>query len=219
MVTSKATNILLIDDHSLFREGLGRLLQSEPGFRVVGNCNSVRDGVAILEKEHVDIVLLDVDLGEESGMPFQKEAIKRGFKGKVLLVTAGMTDQEIVNALEMGVSGIFLKSNTPDQLIEAIYRVVRGEPWLDPRAMKAVISAATGKTQERTSPEALNSREKAVLKGILEGLANKEIAAELNISESLVKAVIQQLFNKTGVRTRGQLVRIALERRDQGWIR
>ncbi len=64
MVTPKVINILLIDDHSLFREGLGRLLQSEPALRVVGSCNSVRDGVAVLEKEQVDIVLLDFDLGE-----------------------------------------------------------------------------------------------------------------------------------------------------------
>ncbi len=220
MVTSKATNILLIDDHSLFREGLGRLLQSEPGFRVVGNCNSVRDGLAVLEKQQVDIVLLDFDLGEENGMLFQKEAARWGFKGKILLVTAGMTDREVVNVLEKGVSGIFLKSSTPDQLLDAINRVIRGEQWLDPKAMKAVISAATEKSQERAAgPEELNQRERAVLKGILEGLANKEIAAELNISESLVKAVIQQLFNKTGVRTRGQLVRIVLERRDRGWIR
>ncbi len=219
MASSHVIQILLIDDHSLFREGLGRLLQSESALKVVGNCSSVREGVAVLGKERVDIVLLDYDLGEENGMSFQKEAAKRGFKGRVLLVTAGMSDQEIIGALENGISGIFLKSSTPAQLVEAIYKVFHGEPWLDSRVMKAVISAATGKSPERASPEALNSRERAVLKGILEGLANKEIAAELNISESLVKAVIQQLFDKTGVRTRGQLVRIAFERRNQGWIR
>ncbi len=218
MATTREIRLLLLDDHSLFREGLGRLLEGEPGIRLVGNCASVREALAALEKNEVDIVLLDYDLGEEHGISFQKEAAKRGFKGKVLMVTAGMSDQEIVGALESGVSGIFLKSSTPTQLIEAIYKVIRGEPWLDPKAMKAVISAATGKLPPQGSPQQLSNRERAVLKGIFEGLANKEIAAELKISESLVKAVIQQLFEKTGVRTRGQLVRIALERRDQGWI-
>jgi len=218
MVTPQVIHILLVDDHSLFREGLGRLLQSESALKVVGTCSSVRDGVAVLEKERVDIVLLDYDLGEENGMSFQKEAWKRGFKGRVLLVTAGMRDREILDALENGISGIFLKSNTPTQLIEAIYTVFRGEPWLAPGAMKAAISAATGKSQQQQSPQPLSARERAVLKGIFEGLASKEIAAELKISEGLVQAVIQQLFDKTGVRTRGQLVRVALERRGQGWF-
>jgi len=218
MVTPQEIKILLVDDHSLFRESLGRLLQSEPALRVVGNCGSMSEALSVLDHEQVDIVLLDYDLGEEQGMSFQKEANKRGFNGRILMVTAGMSDREMVGALGKGVSGIFLKSNTPAQLIEAIYRINRGESWLDPKAMKAIISAATGKSQQQQNPEVLSARERAVLKGIFEGLANKEIAAELKISESLVKAVIQQLFDKTNVRTRGQLVRIALERRDQGWI-
>jgi len=215
---SERIRILLVDDHSLFREGLGRLLEAEPALRLVATCGSVREGLAVLAREQVDLVLLDYDLGDEHGMSFQKEAARRGFKGRILMVTAGMADEEIVGALENGIAGIFLKSSTPDQLLEAIGRVMRGEPWLDPKAMKAVISAATGKSPQQQSPQQLSGRERAVLKGIFEGLANKEIAAELNISESSVKAVIQQLFEKTGVRTRGQLVRIALERRDRGWI-
>jgi len=218
MATPQGIHILLVDDHSLFREGLGRLLQNESAFKVVGTCSSVRDGVAVLEQERVDIVLLDYDLGEENGMSFQKEALKRGFKGKVLLVTAGMSDQEIIDALENGISGIFLKNNTPAQLLEAIYTVLRGEPWLAPGAMRSVISAATGKSRQQQAAQPLSARERAVLKGIFKGLASKEIAAELKISEPLVKAVIQQLFDKTGVRTRGQLVRAALERREQGWF-
>ncbi len=209
---------MLLDDHGLFREGLGRLLQAEPSIHVVATCGFIREALSVLEREQVDIVLLDYDLGDERGMSFLKEAVKCGFKGRVLVVTAGMTDQEIVGALADGIAGIFLKSSTPAQLVEAIFRVSRGEPWLDPKAMKAVISAATGKPPQQPGPQQLSARERAVLKGIFEGLANKEIAAELKISESLVKAVIQQLFDKTGVRTRGQLVRIALERRDQGWI-
>ncbi len=218
MNMNKEITILLIDDHSLFREGLERLLQAEPSLRVVGNCSSVQEGLTVLQHEQVDIVLLDYDLGEEQGMSFQNEAASRGFKGRILMVTAGMSNHEMIGALENGISGIFFKSSSPAKLVEAINQVMRGEPWLDPKAMKAVISAATVKFQQQQSPQPLSTRERAVLKGIFEGLASKEIAAELKISESLVKAVIQQLFNKTGVRTRGQLVRIALERRDQGWI-
>jgi DNA-binding NarL/FixJ family response regulator len=210
--------ILLVDDHSLFREGLVRLLQAEPDFKVVGNCSSLRESLAVLEREKVDIVLLDHDLGDEHGISFLKQAARLGFAGQIIMVTAGMSDPDMIGALEAGIAGIFFKSSTPAQLIEAIHKVLQGEPWLDPKAMKAVISAATEKSSRPHRPQELSGRERAVLRGIFEGLANKEIAAELNISESLVKAVIQQLFDKTGVRTRGQLVRIALERRDQGWI-
>ena len=214
---TQGIRILLVDDHSLFRESLGRLLQAEPDFRVVGNCGSVREALAVLEQEQVDVVLLDYDLGDEYGMTFQKEAGKRGFEGRILMVTAGMSDQDIICALENGASGIFLKSSTTAQLVEAIYAVRQGQPWLDPKAMKAVISAATGKSRQQQDSQALSARERAVLKRVFEGLTNKEIAAELDISESSVKAAIQQLFDKTGVRTRGQLVRIALERRELDW--
>ncbi len=215
---NRKISILLIDDHSLFRESLGRLLQAESALEIVGNCGSVAEGLAVLREKQVDIVLLDYDMGDERGMSFQKEAPQYGFKGRIIIVTAGMGDQEIINALESGISGIFFKSSTPAQLIEAINKVTQGEPWLDPNSMKAVISAAAAKSQQKHSIQPLNPRERAVLRGIFEGLANKEIAAELNLSESSVKAVIQQLFDKTGVRTRGQLVRIALERRKEGWI-
>lgn len=208
--------VLLVDDHNLFRESLGRLLQAESSMKVVGNCGSVREGLSVLERETVDVILLDYDLGNEHGMSLQKEATRRGFKGQVIMVTAGMSDQEMIGALESGVSGIFLKSSSPAQLIEAIGRVMSGEPWLDPKAMQAVISFAAGKSQPQR--QQLSDRERTVLKGVFEGLTNKEIAVQMVISESLVKAVIQQLFDKTGVRTRGQLVRIALERSELGWI-
>jgi len=97
--------------------------------------------------------------------------------------------------------------------VEAIHKVNAGESWLDPRAMRSVIAGATGRSEEHRTAQALNARERAVLKGVFEGQTNKEIAAKLQISEGSVKAVMQQLFDKTGVRTRSQLVRIALERR------
>ena len=189
----------------------------ELDLQVVGNCASIWEALAVLEREPVDVILLDCDLGAEHGTIVQIEAVKRGYKGRVLFVTAGMSDSEIVRALERGASGVFLKMSTPAQLIEAIHRVSRGDPWLDPETMKAVISAATGKSKGEES-NSLTASERPVLKGIFEGLTNKEIAARLKISESSVKAIIQQLFDKIGVRTRGQLVRIALERRDEGWI-
>ena len=210
--------ILLVDDHSLFRDSLSRLLQAEPDFRIVGTCASATEALPVLDREHPDIVLLDFDLGEEQGLQFLDESKKRGFRGRILMVTAGMSDAATLRALEGGSSGIFLKHSPPGQLVEAIHKVSGGESWLDPRAMRSVIAGATGRSDEHRAAQALNARERAVLKGVFEGQTNKEIAAKLQISEGSVKAVMQQLFDKTGVRTRSQLVRIALERRAEDWL-
>ena len=87
--------ILLVDDHSLFRDSLSRLLQAEPDFRIVGTCASATEALPVLDREHPDIVLLDFDLGEEQGLQFLDESKKRGFRGRILMVTAGMSDAAV----------------------------------------------------------------------------------------------------------------------------
>jgi two-component system nitrate/nitrite response regulator NarL len=215
--------ILLVDDHSLFRESLSRLLEAEPGFRIVATCATSAEGLAVLAREPVDIVLLDYDLGDDQGLAFLEE-VKRArpggripFDGHILMVTAGMSDTGTLRAFEGGSSGIFLKHSPPAQLIEAIHKVMAGEMWLDSRAVRSLVSAAQLKSVGDSGGGALTARERSVLKSVFEGLTNKEIAAGLQISESSVKAVLQQLFDKTGVRTRSQLVRIALEQHSD-WL-
>jgi len=108
------------------------------------------------------------------------------------------------------VGGIFPKHSSPGLLAHAIRKVMAGETWLDQTSIQALVEA----TQRREAPDLkkpFTERENQVLQGVFEGLSNKEIGARLDISESSVKAALQQLFQKTGVRTRGQLVRIALE--------
>jgi DNA-binding NarL/FixJ family response regulator len=216
---SQEIRILLVDDHSLFRESLSRLLQAEPDFRIAGSCASATEALSILGREKVDLVLLDYDLGEEQGSAILEGARQRGFEGRFLMVTAGMSDTLTLRTLERGSSGIFLKHSPPGQLVEAIHKVMSGEMWLDSRAVRSLVAAASGRAEEQRTAEPLNPRERGVLKGVFEGLTNKEIAAQLEISEGSVKAVMQQLFEKTGVRTRSQLVRIALEKHGQEWTR
>ena len=206
-----------MDDHSLFRESLSRLLQAEPDLRIVATCSSATEALAIIEREPVDLVLLDYDLGEEEGALFLDSAKSNAFPGRILMVTAGMSDAGTLRALEAGAAGIFLKHSPPAQLIEAIYKVMRGEMFLDSRAVRSLVAGASGKSEEQRSSQPFNQRERAVLKGVFEGFTNKEIAGQLQISEGSVKAVLQQLFDKTGVRTRSQLVRIALESFNQNW--
>ena len=208
-----------MDDHSLFRESLSRLLEAEPEFCIAGTCATTSEAVAVIDREPVDVVLLDYDLGDEQGAAFIEEAKRRGFSGRILMVTAGMSDSGTLRAFESGSAGVFLKHSPPAQLVEAIHKVANGEMWLDSRAVSSLVSGASARSSEPHEAQNLNTRERAVLKSVFEGLSNKEIAGHLQTSESSVKAVLQQLFDKTGVRTRSQLVRIALEKHAQDWLR
>ncbi|MGC2399230.1 MAG: response regulator transcription factor [Acidobacteriaceae bacterium] len=215
---SSEIQILLVDDHSLFRESLSRLLQTEADFQISGTIASASEALASPMLQEIDIVLLDYDLGSEQGTLFLDRARSAGFVGRVLLVTAGMSDSAMLRALENGSSGVFLKHSPPSRLVDAIRKVAAGEVWLDPAVTRTIIAAASGSAATPRRSQSLTQREQAVLKGVFEGLTNKEIGAKLAISESSVKAVLQQLFEKTGVRTRSQLVRIALEKHSDDWL-
>lgn len=202
--------LLLVDDHPLFREGLARLLSSDPDFEIVAQCSTSTEALRLLSCSDIDTVLLDFDLGEEQGNHFILSARQSGFKGKILMVTAGMTAAESSAALKLGASGIVLKHSSPGTLANAIRLVAKGETWVD---RKVILQMADRLAQDNPQSlrRTLTEREDQVLRGVFEGLANKEIASRIGVSESSVKATLQQLFDKTGVRTRSQLVRIALE--------
>jgi DNA-binding NarL/FixJ family response regulator len=202
--------LLLVDDHILFRDGLSRLLALEPDLEVVAGCGTVAEALDMVGRHPVDIVLLDYDLGEDHGSHFLSSARRTGYTGKVLMVTAGMTAKESSTALHLGASGIFLKHNSPGTLAKAVRLIMSGEIWVDPKVIQLMADRVDQREEERVSP-LLTEREQQVLRGIFEGLTNKEIGAQLGVSDGAVKATLQQLFQKTGVRTRSQLVRIALE--------
>jgi two-component system, NarL family, nitrate/nitrite response regulator NarL len=207
------TRLLLIDDHTLFREGAVRLLQAESEFDVVGQVGTIRDALEILRNRQVDVILLDWDLGEENGKQFMDRAHSAGFQGKVLLVTGGVSYIEAAELLKAGLAGVFMKHNPPALLIQSIREVASGKVWFEQDFVQKALGSVQGREVQNRK---FTQRERHVLSLVFEGLANKEIADRLDISESSVKAALQQLFAKTGVRTRSQLVRIALEHyRDQ----
>jgi DNA-binding NarL/FixJ family response regulator len=204
--------LLLLDDHALFRVMLSRLLDTDPSFHVVAHSSSIPDALLALQQHRVDLVLLDYDLGNrETGFHFIRLAREAGYTGRIILVTAGMNDGDYVRALKYGVSGIFLKHSSPELLTEAIHKVIAGETWVDQQCIQALVQAVETESGVGVRRPELTDRERQILRGVFEGLTNKEIGARLNISEASVKSGLQQLFLKTGVRTRSQLVRVALE--------
>jgi two-component system, NarL family, nitrate/nitrite response regulator NarL len=209
--------LLLLDDHTLFRVMLSRLLDTDPDFRVVAHCSTVGEALEALARERVDLILLDYDLGKrETGFHFIRSARAAGYSGRIFIVTAGMTDADYVRALGHGICGIFLKHSSPELLMEAIHKVMAGETWIDQRCIQALAHAVEYQAREAPQDQ-LTERERQVLKGVFAGMSNKEIGAQLNLSEASVKSAMQQLFMKTGVRTRSQLVRVALEEYGTVW--
>jgi DNA-binding NarL/FixJ family response regulator len=194
----------------LFREGLRRLLASEPDFETVAECGTPAEALEVLSRSAVDVVLLDFDLEDDTGTRFIASATAAGYQGKILMVTAGMSPLDVAVARKLGISGIFLKHNPPRLLLEAIRAVAEGRIWMDPKMTPPGI--ASGPIESSASTTHLTPREQKVLRCVFEGLTNKEMAYNLGVSQSSVKATLQHLFDKMGVRTRGQLVRIAIER-------
>jgi two-component system nitrate/nitrite response regulator NarL len=202
--------VLIIDDHTLFRESVARLLHGEHGFEV-RDCGSVKDGVAIITAWPADVVLLDFDLGDEKGSSFVTRAGDAEFEGKILLLTAGVNELDAAELIRRGISGVVWKHSSPAELAQSIDQVLAGKACFEQGYLKKVMEKAAQSSIKPSSGETFTERERRVLTLVFEGLANKEIADRLNVSESSVKASLQQLFEKTGVRTRSQLVRVALE--------
>ena len=209
-ISAPSIAILVLDDRALLREGVSRLLGSEPGFEVVGQCGFIHEALAILRQKRIDIVLLDFELEGSDGLQFVRLAKEQGFSGKILVVTAGVDEAKAAELIHSGVAGIFMKDHSANLLAQGIRDVMSGKVWFDQELFKAAMAEDVKPHQDHELPK-LTARERQVLSAVFDGLANKEIAARIGVSESSVKATIQQLFAKTGVRTRGQLVRIALE--------
>ena len=201
--------ILLVDDHVMFREGLARMLEKEPDFTVAGQSGTAAEGLAALDSTGANVVLLDVDLGTDRALDFVKGARAAGFAGRILVVSAGMSDPEAVQLVQAGISGILHKHHSTTVLCDTIRRVAGGEVCLEPAYLNPLFRAMD---RTRTPKRAtLTDRDKTILRSILQGLSNREIATRIGISEGAVKASVRHVCEKLNVRTRSQLVKVALE--------
>jgi two-component system nitrate/nitrite response regulator NarL len=202
--------LYLLDDHALFREGLVSLLSTNEEFELVGASGSVSEALRQIPQLQPEVLILDYDLGEQTAVQVLESLGRSGFIGKILLVTAGLPDRDALALIRNGVSGIFHKLHAPADLQRCIREVAQGRTLIEQEYLRGLIASATSEFEEPAAR--FTGRDRDILRALMEGLANKEIASQLRISESAVKASIQSLFAKTGVRTRSQLVRIALEK-------
>ncbi|MGD0499859.1 MAG: response regulator transcription factor [Bryobacteraceae bacterium] len=211
---TQAIRLLVVDDHAMFREGIAALLEREPDLEVTGKFGSAEEALRALDGARPAIVLLDFDLGRERAVDFIRGARAAGFEGRVLVVTAGVSEPEAMQLIRAGVAGILHKHNPPETLCAAIRQVASGEVFLEKNYLKPLFRTVD-QTRAADQPR-LTERDKTILRAVFQGMVNKEIGARLQLSEGAVKACLRQLFRKLGVHTRAQLVKVALEQyRDQ----
>ena len=196
--------ILLIHPRALFRSSLARLLETERDFELVAECAGVAEALESLVNASPDVILFDFNIWQDL-IPAARDA---SYQGRFLAIAEDIDAAHCVRALSGGVSGVVLGADSPSRLIQAIHVVVNGAAWVDQSVIQLL--ADRYPHHEDLCLDALAEREQAVLKGILGGLTNRKIADRIGTSESTVKAILQHLFARTGVRTRSQLVRIML---------
>lgn len=192
------TRVLIVDDHPIVREGLMSALHGKGDIEVAGGFGTAEEAIAAATRLRPDVVILDLELPGLGGI----DAIPR-FPAPVLMLTAYGTDDEIERALAAGAKGYLLKGAPLDDIERAIAAVARGESFLDVR-VRSRLRARGGRPR-------LTEREREVLR--LLGRSNKEIAAQLGISERTVKFHVTSIFGKLGAETRAQAVAIAAEER------
>jgi DNA-binding NarL/FixJ family response regulator len=190
--------VLVVDDHAMVRKGLVQLLTAAEGIAVVGEAADGDEAVLRAEELRPDVVLMDLQMPKTDGVVATRGIVSEGY-AEVLVLTSFSDADRIVVALDAGAVGYMLKDAEPDDLIEAVRQVARGESPLHPRVARQLL---TSRGSASSSGEQLTDRERQVLALVREGLANKQIARRLGISERTVKAHLTSVFATIGVTDR-----------------
>jgi two-component system, NarL family, nitrate/nitrite response regulator NarL len=196
------TRLLLADDHPMIRTAIEVLLQ-DTGYEIAGSAASGEETLNALERLDPDILLLDVQMPDGTGMDVLRQLHSSGSTLRVVILTAAIEDSSLLEARSLGVSGMVLKSSDPAFIIECLDRVSRGGQWIDPE-----LAARVKELEETFGPggrPALAPRERQLVRFVRQGLRNREIAKQLGVTEGTVKVYLHAVFDKLGVSNRTEL--------------
>ena len=214
----ESIRIVLVDDEQMVRAGLRMILESEPDFEVVGEAGDGALAVELVKKLDPDIVLMDIQMPGMNGLDATREiiALGRDESSRVVILTTFDLDEYVYEALRVGASGFLLKRTPAEDLVAGVRVVAGGEALLAPSVTKRLITEfakrpAGEKQRDSADLDELTDREREVLTLIAQGLANREIAAQLFVSEGTVKTHIKRIFFKLGLRDRAQAVIFAYD--------
>jgi DNA-binding NarL/FixJ family response regulator len=217
-VTGEAepVRVLLADDQDLVRGGFRMILTAQPDLDVVGEARDGEEAVALAASTHPDVVLMDVQMPRLDGLAATRRIVGSG-DARVVMVTTFDRDDYLFESLRAGASGFLLKNAAPEDLVEAVRTVARGNALLAPEVTRRVLEAAAGRLRPASSPEwdrrlaELTDREREVLQLLARGLSNAEIARRLVVGEATVKTHVSRVLLKLDLRDRVQAVVLAYE--------
>ncbi|HEV8353385.1 MAG TPA: response regulator transcription factor [bacterium] len=213
MTKSRAMRVLIADDHALFRQGVRRLLETADDIEIVGEAESGEETIELVEQLAPDIVLLDVAMPNLSGLEAARVIKTMSPRTGVIMLTVHADEEYLFEAIKAGAMGYLLKDTTPDELMNAIRVVYQGEGLLAP-SVAAKVMREFARTREVTDLSSvltpLTSREVEILQQVTAGLANKEIAQRLSISDRTVKNHLSNIMEKLHVNSRTQAAVYAL---------
>ena len=213
---SQFIKILIADDHPIFRDGLRRLLESERGFKVVGEACDGIEAVEFVRKLKPEILLLDLAMPRRPGLEALREISNSDtVPVRVILLTAAAEREQIVEALQLGARGVVLKDCGTEILMKSIRSVLAGEYWVGREPVSNLMQYLRGLMESSTKISrqrrfGLTPRELDIVSAVVAGYANKEIAEHFKISEDTVKHHLSNIFDKTGVSTRLELALFAV---------
>jgi DNA-binding NarL/FixJ family response regulator len=212
MFRGEKIRVAIADDHAVLRESLGALLASHGDFSVVGTASNGLEALELVEKEHPDVLVLDLFMPGTDGFEVLRQLDRAPVKVATLVLTGSESQLDYVQVVRFGARGLVLKGETPEKLFTAIRTVADGELAFSDDVAQGVLLAMSAEThQERaTNLHRLSEREKQIAYLVARGMKNKDIALQLTISENTVKRHLQSIFSKTGAKDRLELAVIAL---------
>ena len=203
--------VMIADDHSLIREGLRQLLEFDGSIEVVGEASNGEECLIKLEEFNPEVLLLDINMTEKNGIDVLKQMKANQSQIKVLILTVHNELEYLISAVDIGVDGYILKDSESSELKKAI-RVVRdGESYIQPKLIPAMNNQLLNRDADKDKIASLTNRELEVLIQVANGMFNKEIATNLNISERTVKNHISNIFKKIDVSDRTQAAVFAIK--------
>ncbi len=215
-IQPRRRRVVIVDDHTLFRDGLRTILSMEDDFEVIADVESAEDIVELMWETKPDVLLLDIRMPQGSGLDAVPAVCRISPNTTVIVLTACDEMEEHVRAFKLGARGVVLKDSARGTLVQAIRSVCRGETWMDPR-MRGVLVAELARSGDENSEnlaidrdDGLTDRELEIVRLVAAGKKNKEVAEQLAISERTVRTNLTSVFQKLGVRDRIGLVMYAL---------
>lgn len=202
--------VLIADDHEIVRKGIRALLATKRDIQVVGEAGNGKQAVAQVKALHPDVVLMDLVMPEMDGIQAIREITAGQPCPGVLVLTSFAADDQVFPAIEAGALGYLLKDSGPQELIQAIRQVYRGEPSLEPSVARKVLAELSGQSKKPLTPDPLTVRELDILRLVAQGRSNKEIAGQLAIADETVHAHVSNILGKLHLASRTQAALYAL---------